>query len=211
MARGKFITLEGIEGSGKSTCLDFISRYLEKQGIDLVLTREPGGTVLGERIRELLLDPQHQHDMHYLTELLLVFASRNQHLNQFILPKLNAGITVICSRFTESTYAYQGYGRGLDVKVISALENLVQGNLRPDLSIVLDVPSDVGMKRVLSRGGPLDRFEKEGTPFFDAVRHGFIKQAVVNTDRFRIIDSSRSLREVQENLVYILDSVFELV
>jgi len=168
MKKGLFITLEGGEGAGKSTQLAYIRQRLEAAGVTLHVTREPGGTPLGEQIRELLLDHR-QTDMATDTELLLMFAARAQHLAERIRPALAAGEWVLCDRFTDATYAYQGGGRGIDSQRIAVLENWVQGTLRPDLTLLLDLPVNVGMARANGRG-ELDRFEREQQAFFDRVR-----------------------------------------
>lgn len=201
--RGKFITLEGSEGSGKSTNLAYVHRHLKQAGIDVVLTREPGGTELGETIRELLLDAS-QTRMCSDTELLLMFAARAQHLNELILPTLEAGRWVLCDRFTDATYAYQGGGRGISNERIAVLEQWVQGDLRPDLTLFLDLPVSQGLARAGKRG-ELDRFEREQTEFFERVRQGYRKQAEAAPERYRIIDASRSLPEVQQQLDDVLE------
>lgn len=201
--RGKFITLEGSEGSGKSTNLAYVHRHLKQAGIDVVLTREPGGTELGETIRELLLDAN-QTRMCSDTELLLMFAARAQHLNELILPALETGRWVLCDRFTDATYAYQGEGRGISNERIAILERWVQGDLRPDLTLFLDLPVSQGLARAGKRGEP-DRFEREQTEFFERVRQGYRKQAEAAPERYRIIDASRSLPEVQQQLDDVLE------
>jgi dTMP kinase len=202
--RGRFITLEGSEGSGKSTNLTFIHEQLQNAGIEVVLTREPGGTELGEKIRELLLDAN-QSRICSDTELLLMFAARAQHLDELILPSLEAGKWVLCDRFTDATYAYQGAGRGISNDRIALLEQWVQGGLRPDLTFFLDLPVSQGLARAGERGEP-DRFEREQNEFFERVRQGYLAQAERETQRFRIIDASRSLPEVQQQLNGVLES-----
>lgn len=168
---GLFITLEGPEGAGKSTNREYLAERLRAAGIEVVLTREPGGTPLAERIREVLLAPI-EEVMNPDTELLLVFAARAQHLAEVIRPALARGAVVLCDRFTDSTYAYQGGGRGLSLERIAALETFVQGDLRPDLTLVFDLPVEIGLARASARGR-LDRFELEGQAFFNAVRNAF--------------------------------------
>lgn len=170
---GLFITLEGPEGAGKSTNREFLAERLRAAGIEVVLTREPGGTPLAERIREVLLAPA-EEVMNPDTELLLVFAARAQHLAEVIRPALARGAVVLCDRFTDSTYAYQGGGRGLSLSRIAALETFVQGELRPDLTLVFDLPVEIGLARASARGR-LDRFELEGEAFFNAVRNAFLR------------------------------------
>ncbi len=201
--RGRFITLEGSEGSGKSTNLDFIYRRLQQAGIDVVLSREPGGTLLGESIRELLLDHRHQA-MASDTELLLMFAARAQHLNELIVPALEQGKWVLCDRFTDATYAYQGAGRGIPHQRIAQLEQWVQGELRPDLTIFLDLPVAQGLARAGERA-ELDRFEREEIEFFERVRQGYLGLAASQPRRYRVIDASPALPEVQSQLETVLD------
>lgn len=201
--RGRFITLEGSEGSGKSTNLAFIHHHLQQSGMEVVLTREPGGTSLGESIRGLLLDHR-QSAMASDTELLLMFAARAQHLHELILPALDAGKWVLCDRFTDATYAYQGAGRGIDEARIAQLENWVQGELRPDLTFFLDLPVAQGLARAGERG-TLDRFEREQIDFFERVRQGYLQQAGREPQRYRVVDASVPLDAVQSQLKTQLD------
>lgn len=196
--RGRFITLEGSEGSGKSTNLAFIHQQLQAAGLDVILTREPGGTPLSEQIRELLLDHRNSA-MHSDTELLLMFAARAQHINEVILPALERGQWVLCDRFTDATYAYQGAGRGIDVARIAQLEQWVQGELRPDLTFFLDLPVSVGLARASERA-ELDRFEREQIDFFERVRHGYLAQVERHPKRYRLVDASQPLEQVQAQL-----------
>lgn len=205
---GLFITLEGPEGAGKSTNRDYLAERLRAAGIDVVLTREPGGTPLAERIRELLLAPSDEV-MCADTELLLVFAARAQHLAQVIRPALARGAVVLCDRFTDATYAYQGGGRGLSVERITELERFVQGGLHPDLTLVFDLPVEVGLARASARGR-LDRFEQEGRVFFDAVRSTYLKRAEANPTRYRLVDAAQPLAEVQRALDALLPQLLEL-
>lgn len=193
--RGRFITLEGSEGSGKSTNLGYIHQRLQQAGIKVVLTREPGGTPLGETIRELLLDHS-QQSMASDTELLLMFAARAQHLDECITPALDAGKWVLCDRFTDATYAYQGAGRGISHDRIAQLEQWVQGELRPDLTLFLDLPVAQGLARASERA-ELDRFEREKIDFFERVRQGYLNQAESDPNRYRVIDASPALSDVQ--------------
>ena len=202
--RGRFITLEGSEGSGKSTNLAWVHQYLKEAGIPVTLSREPGGTPLGEQIRELLLDAR-QTAMHSDTELLLMFAARAQHLHQLILPALERGEWVLCDRFTDASYAYQGYGRGIPLARIAQLEAWVQAELRPDLTLFLDLPVALGLQRAGERGEP-DRFEREQIDFFERVRQGYLAQAAQDPARYRIIDASHPLKQVQQQLGEVLDS-----
>jgi dTMP kinase len=200
--RGRFITLEGSEGSGKSTNLAYIHQKLLTNGIDVVLTREPGGTPLAERIRELLLDHR-QAAMSSDTELLLMFAARAQHLQELILPSLEAGKWVLCDRFTDATYAYQGAGRGISEERIAVLEQWVQGALRPDLTFFLDLPVAQGLARAGERSAP-DRFEREQIDFFERVRQGYLRRAEREPQRYRVVDASMPLDAVQQQLEHYL-------
>ena len=186
---GLFITLEGPEGAGKTTNREFLAERLRTAGHEVLLTREPGGTPLAERIRELLLAPSDE-PMATDTELLLMFAARAQHLDQVIRPALVAGKVVLCDRFTDATYAYQGGGRGVSEARIAVLEDFVQGTLRPDLTLVFDLPVDVGLARAAARGR-LDRFEQEGRAFFEAVRQTYLRRAALNPQRYRIFADAR--------------------
>ncbi len=195
---GKFITLEGIEGVGKTSNLRFIQELLESSGHSCVLTREPGGTNLGEALRGLLLSHSDEN-MSADAELLMMFAARAEHLNKVILPALENNQTVLCDRFTEATYAYQGGGRQLDVDKISRLEQWVQGDLRPDLTIILDAPVEVGRARASNRSAP-DRIEKEQDDFFQRVRQAYIQLAKDNPHRICLIDASLELTAVQQQI-----------
>jgi dTMP kinase len=203
--RGRFITLEGSEGSGKSTNLAYIHERLARAGHEVLLTREPGGTPLGEAIRELLLDKD-QSAMTSDTELLLMFAARAQHLGERIVPALEAGHWVLCDRFTDATYAYQGFGRGIDRGRIEALESWVQRGVRPDLTLFLDVPVEVGLARAGARSAP-DRFEREALDFFERVRRGYLALAAQEPERIRVIDASLPLEQVQRQIDAVLDGV----
>jgi dTMP kinase len=192
---GLFITLEGPEGAGKSTNREYLAERLREQGIAVLLTREPGGTPLAERIRELLLASSAEA-MAADTELLLVFAARAQHLAEVIRPALARGTVVLCDRFTDATYAYQGGGRGLSVERIAQLEQFVQAGLRPDLTLLFDLPIEIGLARAEARGR-LDRFEQEGRGFFEAVRQTYLQRAAQASARYRIVDAGQSLAQVQ--------------
>lgn len=205
--KGLFITLEGPEGAGKSTNREYLAERLREHGRDVLLTREPGGTPLAEAIRELLLTPADEV-MAADTELLLVFAARAQHLAQVICPALARGSVVLCDRFTDATYAYQGGGRGLSTERIAQLETFVQGALRPDLTLVFDLPIEIGMARATARGR-LDRFEQEGRRFFDAVRHTYLERAAQAPERYRIVDAGQSLAQVQLALDALLPELLE--
>jgi dTMP kinase len=197
--RGLFITLEGGEGVGKTTNLAFLKNYLVDSGVDVVTTREPGGTELGEQIRELLLQVRRE-PVSAIAELLLIFAARAQHIRQFIEPALAAGNWVLCDRFTDATYAYQCGGRGVEWDAVRQLEILVQGELRPDYTVLLDVSVAIGMARA-NRRGNLDRIEQETVEFFERVRSSYLQQAINSSGRYRLIDASASLDDVQQELV----------
>lgn len=199
---GSFITLEGGEGVGKSTNLAFVVEHLQSHGLEVVATREPGGTPLAEQLRELLLEVR-QEPMEGLTELLLLFAARAQHLATVIKPALAAGRWVVCDRFTDATYAYQGGGRGIASSAISTLEQLVQADLRPDLTIYLDVPIALSARRIADREH--DRFEREAQAFFDAVRAAYLARAADN-DAMHVVDASGELAVVQQGIARVLDA-----
>jgi dTMP kinase len=202
--RGRFITVEGIEGVGKSTNLGFISGELRRAGHAVVETREPGGTSLGERVRELLLSPAMR--IAPLPELLLMFAARAAHLDEVIRPALSSGKWVVCDRFTDASHAYQGGGRGLPACTIDTLATVVQGELRPDLTLLLDVPLDVSAARQAGRG-QRDRFEQESVEFFKRVRQAYLDLAARDTARIRLIDASRPLDAVQADIRLALRSL----
>ncbi|GIK34071.1 MAG: hypothetical protein AMXMBFR45_19730 [Gammaproteobacteria bacterium] len=205
--RGAFITLEGVEGSGKSTNLAFVAERLRAAGKTVVMTREPGGVPVAERIREVLLagDPG---SMPPLTELLLMFAARAAHLRELVWPALEQGQWVVCDRFTDASYAYQGGGRGLPVTLIASLEASVQGAFRPDLTLLLDA-SWQGTRTRRDQRGTADRFELEGRDFFDRVRACYLDRARGEPGRFRVIDAGCELPEVQEALSRALDVFLE--
>ena len=202
--KGKFITVEGIEGVGKTTNIDFIHQQLQAAGRDVVLTREPGGTPLAEAIRGLLLDSAYT-GMDSTCELQLMFAARAEHLAKVVWPALKQGQWVLCDRFTDATYAYQGGGRGIDSDVIARLEELVQGDFRPDLTLLLDVPVEIGLARAGKRGA-LDRFEQEKVDFFQRVRNAYLEMAQRSPDRYRVIDASLPLNEVQNQIAATLST-----
>ncbi|WP_130537628.1 dTMP kinase [Thiomicrorhabdus indica] len=200
MSNGKFITLEGSEGAGKSTNIAFISDYLQSKGIDVLVTREPGGTEIGEQIRKILLNKANTA-MHEDTELLLMFAARAQHIREKILPALEQGKWVISDRFTDASYAYQGAARGMGFERIAEIENWVQQGFQPDCTFVLDLPVEIGMQRVKSRGGDGDRFEDEQKAFFETVRNAYLHRAELAPERYAVIDASQTLDNVQAQLV----------
>lgn len=201
-ARGRFITLEGVEGAGKSTQLAFVRETLERAGLKVVVTREPGGTVLGEELRTLLLGHR-DDDMCIDSELLLMFAARAEHLARVIRPALAEGRWVVSDRFTDATYAYQGGGRGVPDERIAVLERWVQQDLKPDLTLVFDVAVAVGLERAARRGDP-DRFESEGAQFLERVRAHYRQIAEREPQRVRLIDSSRAPAAIQGELRGIL-------
>mgnify|MGYP001812830393 FL=1 len=205
--RGQFITVEGSEGVGKSSNLAFIEDYLRNAGINIVRTREPGGTPLGESVRELLLDAR-QAAMCDDMELLLMFAARAQHLAEVIRPALEAGQWVLCDRFTDATYAYQGGGRGVPMKRIQHLENWVQGELRPDHTLLLDMPVADGLQRAGTRSEP-DRFEQEQHAFFERVRETYLARAKAEAGRFHVIDASPALDVVQTQIANVLQHMLD--
>lgn len=198
MSRGRFITLEGGEGVGKSTNLQFIQQLLAQKQIDVLLTREPGGTELAEKIRQLLLE-KHSEAITPQAELLLVFAARAQHIEHVILPALAQGKWVLSDRFTDATYAYQGGGRNMDDRLIAWLEETVQGDLRPDLTLLLDAPVETGLLRAQHRG-KLDRFESEQLDFFQRVRQAYLARARQNPRHYAVIDAAQPLAEVQTQI-----------
>lgn len=201
----RFITIEGGEGVGKSTNIQFITARLQQAGVDFVLTREPGGTALAEKIRDLLLNKHHE-PVAEMTELLLIFAARAQHLQQVIAPALRAGKWVVCDRFTDATYAYQGGGRGLSKNSIATLETLVQGELRPDLTYLLDLAPEIGLARASKRAA-LDRFELEKIEFFERVRACYLERAAAEPERCVVIDAAAELTQVQTDILAHLESL----
>ena len=202
MIRGKFITLEGGEGVGKTTNMAFIKDYLEQHSISVVVTREPGGTALAEKIRQLLLDSKSEA-ISEQAELLMMFAARAQHIKHIIEPALSQGNWVLCDRFTDATYAYQGGGRNMKISAIQWLENLVQGGLRPDLTLLLDAPVEVGIERVKKRGA-IDRFESEKISFFESVRRAYLLQAELHPERIKLIKANQPLADVQRAITDVI-------
>ena len=207
--RGRFITLEGGEGVGKSTNMAFVEAWLKAQGLEVVSTREPGGTPRAEAMRGLLLDPDVDEPLHSDAELLLMFAARAQHLAQKIVPALERGAWVICDRFTDATFAYQGGGRGIDADRIGQLEQFVQKGLSPDLTLLLDMSPDAAKERLEGRlrdqYTQRDRFEKEQIAFFEAVRRAYLERAAAAPQRFAIIDAGQALDHVQAALAQALE------
>lgn len=202
----RFITVEGIEGAGKSTNIAYIKQRLLNAKKNVVVTREPGGTPLGEQVRDVLLS--HRNDgMAVDTELLLMFAARAEHLARVIRPALDAGQWVLCDRFTEATYAYQGGGRGIAQQRIAQLEAWLQGALRPDLTLLLDLPPALGLERAGRRNATRDRFESEQLAFFERVRAAYLRQAALHPRRYRVIDAAQELSAVQAEIAQALDEI----
>lgn len=202
MKFGKFITVEGIEGVGKSTNIDFLSGLIEKEGIEVVRTREPGGTPMAERIRGLLLE-HGEESLPDTAELLLFFAARSLHVTNTIRPALEAGKWVVCDRFTDASRAYQGDGRGLEMDRINTLARWVQEGLEPDVTLLLDAPADIGMGRAEERGAT-DRLESEQISFYERVREGYLRLARSEPERFAIIDASQPLAKVKADISLVL-------
>ena len=208
MTPGKFITIEGIEGAGKSTAMKTMKAFLESHGKEVLVTREPGGTPLAEKIRTLIIS-KHDEPMQSITELLLFFAGRAQHITNVIQPTLAKGIWVLGDRFTDASYAYQSAGRSLDVSVVKTLEEWV-GDLQPDCTLLLDVPVALGMSRIKHRA-ELDRIEEERTEFFERVRAAYLARAKEFSDRFRVIDASKNVNQVKRDIKTCLQSLLEVV
>jgi dTMP kinase len=203
MSRGKFITIDGLEGAGKSTQIDFIKKYLSDRNRDVFLTREPGGTDLGEQLRALLLD-KNIDAMNPDTELLLMFAARNEHVKKVIVPKLEQGVWVISDRFTDASYAYQGGGRGIPLERIGELEQWTLQDFVPDMTFLLDLDVELGLSRVEQRGEK-DRFEEEHRDFFNKVREIFSNRASKYPERIKLIDASKNIDETSSQIKKILD------
>ncbi|MBB3231624.1 dTMP kinase [Halomonas stenophila] len=212
-SRGRFITLEGGEGVGKSTNLAWVAEHLEARGLEVVRTREPGGTPRAEAIRGLLLDPATDEPLDDDAELLLVFAARAQHLARLVRPALARGAWVVCDRFTDATFAYQGGGRGIAAGRIAELEAFVQQGLQPDLTLLLDMPMEAAQRRLAGRldrdGGERDRFERERAEFFEAVRRAYLARAAAAPERMLVVDADRPLAAVRAELGVALDRRLE--
>ncbi|MFT6006283.1 MAG: dTMP kinase [Pseudoalteromonas tetraodonis] len=198
-ARGSFITIEGQDGAGKSTNVEVVQAYLQQHDIDFVHTREPGGTTFGEQVRDLLLGSG-DDSLGEMAELLLVFAARAEHIKQVIEPALSQGKWVLCDRFTDATYAYQGGGRGMSMSEIAKLEQSIQGSLRPDLTLLLDLPVELGESRAGQRSEP-DRFEKQQIGFKQKVRDCYLQRAAAEPKRIKLIDASQSLQDVKDQIL----------
>lgn len=206
MSNAKFITVEGIEGVGKSTAVKFIQNYLTSKQKKIFLTREPGGTPIAEQLRTILLTPNAEEEITPDTELLLMFACRAQHIARVILPTLKSGTWVISDRFADATFAYQGGGRKMNLEYIAQLEKWILHGLQPDLTILLDAPPDIGLARAKHRG-PHDRIEQEKIDFFERVRDVYLQRAKQFPARFRVVDATKPLSEVNEQLTAILDKI----
>ena len=200
---GKFITFEGIDGAGKSSHVEWLAQWLRDHGKTVVVTREPGGTALGERLRELLLN----EPMHLETETLLMFAARREHIAQVIEPALARGEWVICDRFSDATYAYQGGGRGLDRAKFATLEHWVHAHLQPDLTLLFDLPLDIARERIVLANRVLDRFEQERVDFHDRVRQAYLDRALHHGNRMRVIDANQPLEDIRKVLENIVSSI----
>jgi len=206
MVRGKFITIEGSEGVGKSTNVEFLASVIREQGFAVICTREPGGTPIAERIRQILLE-HGEEPLPDIAELLLFFASRSLHICNKIRPALEAGKWVICDRFTDASRAYQGSGRGLDMQRINLLADWVQDDLQPDLTLLLDAPAEVGMRRAVQRG-ETDRLESEQISFYERVRAGYLELADAHPERFVVVDAARAPEEIKASIVAVLEQLF---
>ena len=205
MNRGKFITIDGVEGAGKSTQIDLVCEHLIEKGIKVVRTREPGGTEVGEKIRSVLLDVENQ-EMHSDTELLLMFSSRNELIQNKIIPALEEGCWVVSDRFTDASFAYQGGGRMLNLDRISKLADWVLGDFKPDLTFLLDVTVEVGMQRIETRAAK-DRIELEERAFFERVRSVFIQRSEAFPERIKLIDATASVNDIQSKIRVLIDSL----
>jgi len=203
--RGLFITFEGVEGAGKTTNISFIAEKIRKAGHQILLTREPGGTTTGEAIRKILISKE-LPEMHHITELLLMFAARSEHVHRKILPALEQGTWVLCDRFTDASYAYQGAGRGIESEKIRMLENLVQDTLRPDFTFLFDLEANIGLARAQSRG-ETDRFEQQHIDFFNRIRLRYLEMVKAEPQRFRFIAAQHELKHVQQQITQKLEEI----
>ena len=204
---GVFLTLEGLEGTGKTTNLAFITELLQQAGVDVLITREPGGTPLGEALRDVLLN-RHDVQIDAMAELLMMFAARAQHIEQVIKPALAEGHWVVSDRFTEASFAYQGAGRQLGAEAVATLEALVQGQLQPDLTLLLDIDPELGLRRASKTGAP-DRIEQAGLAFFERVRAGYLARAEQFPQRFCLLDAAKPLDVVQSGLSAALNQLLQ--
>ena len=199
----KFITLEGVDGAGKSTCINFIKKYLADKNINSIFTREPGATLLGEKLREILLHDEITPE----TETLLMFAARSEHVQKVIKPNLRSGLIVISDRFTDATYAYQSGGKYVEVKKITMLKNWIHEDLKPDLTLLFDLPVDVSLSRLKSNGN-LDKFERESVDFHTRIRDSYLALAKKEPKRFEIIDSNQNINIIEKEIYLVLDKIF---
>ncbi|GAA4354960.1 dTMP kinase [Kangiella marina] len=209
MSKGRFITVEGTEGVGKSTNMAYVKQWLERKGHEVIHTREPGGTPFAEEIRGLLLSKREER-VNEQTELLLMFAARCQHVYNKIIPALDAGTWVLCDRFTDASYAYQGAGRNLGFDKLKQLEEWSLQGFKPDLTLMLDLPIEVGLERARQRG-PADRFEEEEIDFFNKVREGYLNIAQAEPDRMKVINAEGSIEDVQQQIEQTLDLFYQQV
>jgi dTMP kinase len=209
MMNGKFISIEGIEGAGKSTQLTFIESYLKQQGINVIVTREPGGTGLGEQIRELLLSPR-DDGMAVDTELLLMFAARAEHVEQVIKPAIQRGDWVISDRFVDATFAYQGGGRGISTERIKQISDWTLRDLQTDVTFLFDLPVELGQQRVINRKGDIDRIEQEKADFFQKIRDCYLQRSQQEPNRIKVIDASKSINDIEIQLSTILDQLISV-
>ena len=199
----KFITLEGVDGAGKSTHINFIKKYFIDKNLNYLFTREPGGTVLGEKLREILLHDQMEAE----TESLLMFAARNEHIHEIIKPNLNKGINVISDRFTDATYAYQSGGKNVKIEKITILKNWVHKDLKPDLTLLFDLPVEISLSR-LKKDGNLDKFESEKEDFHKKIRNSYLALAKNEPKRFKVINSNQNINSIEQEINLILDKLF---
>jgi dTMP kinase len=206
--RGYLIVCEGSNGAGKTTVIKAIEEHLASKGQETVVTREPGGTSIGEKIREVILSPD-TPEMHDTTELLLFAAARAQHVREKILPAIESGKVVISDRFDASTISFQHYARGLSLELVNQLNDIALDGFKSDITILLDLDPSIGLERIHSRGGELDRLEKERIPFLEKARRGYLEQADRNPERFVVIDASQSLNKVLSDVLAVVDSIVE--
>ena len=211
MQHSKFISIEGVEGAGKSTVVQFVKSYLQNAGVDAAFTREPGGTELAEKIRNVLLHPETDEVIEPKTELLLMFAGREQHIQQRILPWLQAGKWVVSDRYIDASYAYQGGGRQMDTSFIAALDQHIVGKIYPDLTLLLDLPPELGFERTAKRGNGKDRIENEKIDFFKRVRATYLQRAEQDKQRIKIINAALTLQEVEQQVASVLDAFLSSV
>lgn len=206
--KGRFISVDGADGCGKSTHIDFIKDWLNERGAEVIHTREPGGTAFGELLRQILLNND-DVPISARSELLLIFAARMQHVEEIIVPNLNAGKWVLCERFTDATYAYQGGGRGIDTETIAMLEEWTHGDLQPNLTLLLDIPVEISVDRVSSRGNAQDRFERQELEFKESVRKAYQARAAQFPQRIRLIDANNTIEHVRAEISSVLENFWQ--